>query len=355
VGAASAIDKSTPYYAWRTIFKQIFNWSDLPDDPAAQRDQILAQLETEFGPAAKAELIQLAPLLNAVLPLEWPDNELTEHMTGKVRADNTNELLRRLLEHAARKGYAAGSPCLVILEDTHWLDSASWGLTLLVAQQVNPLLLVIATRPFSDPLPVEYSQFLHLPQAYKLALSNLSPREAVTLVCHRLGVAELPPALAELIYKKAQGNPFFSEELVYALRDAGLISVQDGKCEILPEAGDLKNLSLPDTIQGVITSRIDPLPPAQQLTLKVASVIGRVFAFNTLRDVYPIDNDKAHLPEYLNKLGVLDITQLELPDPELTYIFKHIITQEVAYNMMLFAQRRDLHRAVAEWYETSHA
>jgi len=108
-------------------------------------------------------------------------------------------------------------------------------------------------------------------------------------------------------------------------------------------------------VHGVVTSRIDRLQPAELLTLKVASVIGRIFEFNALQYVYPIDADKPRLPDHLRHLESLNITLLETTEPSLAYIFKHIITQEVAYNLMLFSQREQLHRAVAEWIEQVHA
>jgi tetratricopeptide (TPR) repeat protein len=110
---------------------------------------------------------------------------------------------------------------------------------------------------------------------------------------------------------------------------------------------------LPDTIQGIVLSRIDRLPPEEQLTLKVAAVIGRTFAYTTLHDTLGEHMEISHrlLKAYLDDLTLLDLTPLEAPEPELTYIFKHIITQEVAYETLLFAQRRQLHRAVARWYE----
>jgi len=167
----------------------------------------------------------------------------------------------------------------------------------------------------------------------------------------RLGVPSLPSQVEALIQEKAQGHPFFSEELAYALRDAGFLMIEHGICRLSPEAGDLQAVAFPDTLQGVITSRIDRLSPSQQLMLKVASVIGRVFAFRILRDIHPIEADKRTMPSQLADLERLDLTPLEAPEPDLSYIFKHVITQEVAYNLMLFAQRRRLHHAVAEWYE----
>src|SRR5579859_105139 len=133
-------------------------------------------------------------------------------------------------------------------------------------------------------------------------------------------------ALIDLIRKKAEGHPFFSEELAYALRDAGLITVADGKCDIAGEAKDFHNLNLPDTVEGVIASRIDRLTPSEQLTLKVASVIGRVFAYQILRGIHPLESDKPQLKRHLDTLHHLDITPLDTPEPDLAYIFKHIIT-----------------------------
>ncbi|MEK7277702.1 MAG: guanylate cyclase, partial [Chloroflexota bacterium] len=161
-------------------------------------------------------------------------------------------------------------------------------------------------------------------------------------MCDRLGVSSLPDSVAALIREKAEGHPFFSEELAYALRDSGLIRIVDGQCRLSPEAGDFRSVNIPDTVQCVITGRIDRLEPPQQLTLKVASVIGRVFAYRVLRDVHPVDDDKPKLVEYLNTLDRLDITPRDRPEPDLAYIFKNIITHEVAYNLMLFSQRRQL-------------
>jgi tetratricopeptide (TPR) repeat protein len=87
------------------------------------------------------------------------------------------------------------------------------------------------------------------------------------------------------------------------------------------------------------------------LMLKVASVIGRIFALRTLHDIHPVATDRTLLSGYLDHLRALDITPLEAPAPNEAYIFRHIITHEVAYNLLLFQQRRDLHRIVADWYE----
>jgi hypothetical protein len=117
---------------------------------------------------------------------------------------------------------------------------------------------------------------------------------------------------------------------------------------------NFEDLTLPDTLQAAITNRIDGLNPSQQLTLKVASVIGRIFSYRVLEAVHPIEADRQALPNYMETLTRLSLTLVESEEPDLAYIFKHAVTQEVAYNLMLYSQRRQLHQAVAEWIEHSN-
>jgi tetratricopeptide (TPR) repeat protein len=244
---------------------------------------------------------------------------------------------------------------MLVLDDAHWLDSSSWALLRIVIERNPALLAVIATRPMHAPIPVDYTQLIGRPDGDHLVLDALPPADVEALVGARLGVTSLPAAVSGFIQERAEGNPFFSEELALALRDGGLIEVRDGICTTAPGVDDLRALDVPTTIQGVITSRIDRLPPQQQLTLKVASIIGRIFSYFILRGVHPVDTESQRLREHLEGLVRLDITRLYHPEPDLAYMFKHIITQEVVYSLMLSAQQQQLHRAVAEWYEREYA
>jgi predicted ATPase/class 3 adenylate cyclase len=341
LGAALAIERSTPYFLWRSIFRQLFKL-DSHDSLEVQRQQVLKHLA--FDP----DLEHLAPLLDVVLSLDFPPTPRTAEMFGEVRLSNTNALLIRLL---TRETEAA--PLQLILEDCHWLDSASWALVRQAAEHVPALLIVIVTRPLTEPYPRDYLPIANAPSTHKLPLSPLSSDESIALVKRRLGVADVPGPMAEVLRAKAQGNPFFVEELAYSLRDTGKIQVRDGHCTITA-AEDLRTLPFPDNVQGVVTSRIDRLAPPEQLTLKVASVIGRTFTKNLLRDVSPIEDDKPHLDRHLDTLISQSLTTQDAPDPDPAYSFKHVITQEVSYQMMPPAQRKKLHQVVAEWYEAHH-
>jgi class 3 adenylate cyclase/predicted ATPase len=341
-GAGAAIERSKPYHAWQSVFTTVLRLNRTAS-PQQQRQWLLRNLSLY-----PESVQQLAPLLNALLPLDLPENDMTRALSSKERAQKTRELCMQLLLRTA-----LAQPTVLVLDDAHWLDSASWALTLAVAQQVPALLLIVATRPLVDPMP-EATQFLQLPALDTVRLEPLQPEDGLELVRQRLGVLNLPPVLAELIQTKAQGNPFFSEELVYSLQERGLIRVEEGVCYLAPEVKNFNELPMPDTIQGVITSRIDRLAPEQQLTIKVASVIGQVFSYRILREVYPIESDRHYLSKHLQNLETFDMTFLHSQEPELAHSFKHRIVQEVAYNLMLFSQRRKLHRMVAEWYERSY-
>ena len=337
LGAASAIGQNTPYLAWREVFQNVFEIDQEAIDAPAGREAVRSIL------ARLPDGDSLAALINPVLPFAFEESEESAQYADQRRAAKARSIMADVLSTRA--------PLVLIVEDAHWLDSASWALLDQVRTTADPLFLVVATRPISEPRPLEYGRLIENVGTRHLVLDSMSPAETVTLVCQRLGVNDLPDPVSALIRDKAQGNPFFSEEIAYALRDAGQIRIEADRCVLAPEAGDLDALNFPDTVQGVITGRIDRLTPQQQLAIKVASVIGRIFSFPILNAVYPIAADKDRLGTMVNSLAELDITPLETPLPNLAYIFKHVIIQDVAYNLMLYAQRQQLHRAVAEWYE----
>jgi class 3 adenylate cyclase/tetratricopeptide (TPR) repeat protein len=347
-GAGDAIAASTPYHGWRFIVRRALGLAPSADADA-RRQRLLDRLDSE------PEWLARAPLLRNVLGADMPDNELTALMTGQVRADNTRDLILHLLNNALRRDRLPG--LVVVLEDAHLLDSASWAVALALGQRIaagEPCLLAVALRPMPKPHPVEYRQLLDLPVTCHLRLEPLPADDALALVRQRLGVDSLPQPVADLIRTKAEGHPLLSEELAYALLDAGVIVVAEGRCRLARSPDDLRDLSFPDSVQGAITTRLDRLAPDEQLTLKVASVIGRVFSARLLRDIYPIESARPQLAGTLSTLERLDLIAPVSPEPNPAYAFKHTITREAAYNLMLFEQRRELHRAVAEWYERTH-
>ncbi|MGI8551133.1 MAG: AAA family ATPase, partial [Dehalococcoidia bacterium] len=212
VGAADAIEQSTPYYAWRRVVSDLLAIDQLAESTAEARGKrLLARLQDA------PDLARLAPLLADVAALDIPETEFTRTMSGETRASQTQALLVRLLQRAGETG-GAPRPLLIVLDDAHWLDSASWALAWQVHLQVTPVLLVLATRPLGESMPPEYLRLRDAPETRIVSLGPLLPGESFSLICNRLGVATVPEPLAGLIQERAEGNPFSSEELTLALR-----------------------------------------------------------------------------------------------------------------------------------------
>lgn len=361
VGAGDAVEKATPYYAWRSVFAQ---WLDVgaKQDPESQRRHILARIQDQ------PDRVRLAPLLSVVLACPWPDNEFTTPLAGQERAEATRQLLAGLLQDAARR-----SPRVVILQDAHWLDSLSWELAVHLARTSTaagaPLLLALITRPLDDSAAgARHLQVIEaLDNVTTLSLAPLSPDETAAVAAARLGLPEggLPEPVVQLVQRLAEGNPMFAAELALTLRDQGVITVEPDpsaelargevrRCRLTGDLGQAVQ-NLPHTIGGLVLARIDRLPLESQLALKIASVIGQTFAYAPLRHAVQTHANiaEATLRLHLGALAALGLTRLHTLDPDLAYAFRQIVIQEVVYGVLLFAQRRQLHRTVAEWYEAS--
>ena len=308
----------------------------------SRRELVLARL------AKDEESLRLAPLLDPILSLDLPDNETTSQLAAEVRADNTRDLLVRLLAQEA-----ARVPLMVVLEDAHWLDSASWSLVWRARREIPSLLLVITRRPTADPASDPVASLIE--ETTRLRITALSRDDALRLACERTGASRISEQVAVIVDERAEGNPLFIEQLTYAMRDAGRIVVDDGTCRAASGMEDLEGGIIPDTVQRVIMSRLDQMPPEEAMTLKVASVIGQKFALRVLQDIYPFPTEASALVGHLEALTRMDLVAPARFSPEPAYEFRHVITQEVAYNLMLSTQLRELHHALAEWYERTYA
>ncbi|HLO17434.1 MAG TPA: AAA family ATPase, partial [Anaerolineales bacterium] len=350
-GEADPVESGTPYYAFRSILESIFNITGWKDPQTMRENVLLAMAEDQF-------LLDRAPLLREILPLHWPDNELTSQMSGESRATSIKEVVLHILRRSLIENQRE-VPTVIILDDAQWLDSATWNLIGHINRELPSILLIVAMRPFQEneigtQIEEEYQRVRTNPATQYLPLTSLSLGDTAHLVAQRLRIKALPLFVLEFIRLRSQGNPFLTEQVAYALRDAGIIHIDGGDAVIDFAADELNRIDFPATVEGIITSRIDRLSPSQQLTLKVASVIGRVFLLKILESVHPNKISTSVLNEQLNLLTRLGITDLEAPTPELTYFFKHVITQEVIYNLLTFAQRKQLHCAIAEWYENNY-
>jgi predicted ATPase len=231
------------------------------------------------------------------------------------------------------------------------VDPLSRDLLEVIARAIvdRPVLLLLAYRP-TEGQP-QLHRVGELAYFKEIALRGFTVEEADLLIRRKLealfGKEVQPPTrLIERFTAEAEGNPFYIEELVNYLQDRG-IDVNDN--------AHLDHLELPSSLHSLVLSRIDQLTEEQRITLKVASVVGRVFRADTLWGAYAELGKPQQVKAHLAVLHRLDVTDLDLPEPELTYLFKHIVTQEVAYESLPFAVRSMLHGRVGEFLKGSFA
>ncbi|GAC1544121.1 MAG: AAA family ATPase [Herpetosiphon sp.] len=340
-GECQSYGTRTAYLVWRPIWRELLGVVDGHDLPT-QIGTIAGRL-AEIDPA----LAMQAPLLGVVLDLAIPDNEMTGSMSPPVR----KQALEGVLVSVLRARAAAGA-LIILLEDCHWIDAVSRDLLEAIAKRlVNmPVVLLLAYRPGDG----ETEQRLYptdLRYAQELRITELTPAETAHMI--NLKVAQLfagggdaQAPLVELITTRTQGNPFYIEELLNYLKDRQID---------LANAAELAAVDMPGSLQRLILARIDRLTADQQLTIKVASIIGRRFAESWLWGVYPELGDRSMVEACLQALRQLDLTPLDTPVPEPTYLYKHIVTREVAYESLTNATRQRLHAQLAQFLEQTFA
>ncbi|MCU0494389.1 MAG: AAA family ATPase [Chloroflexaceae bacterium] len=353
-GECTSNSQELPFVPWRPILADICGIDEA--EPLARQ---IAQINLALGlPAADTD---------SVHPATWAIVQLlglneADGSTAKSPAENAQETAisyEHMVEAAVQllQRRLSRGPLLILIENLHWADG--WTLALAAAlleasnaPDLHPLLLALSQRPISEQLNPVVQQLYQLPTAIRLTVSPLRANESHQLLRVLLNAREVPSALDQLVERHAQGQPLFIKEYVRALRERGLLHVDEGVARLDTAQG---NVQPSETVQGIIQARVDRLDEATRLTLKVAAVVGRSFRMSLLQHVHPAQPSLSHLMTQLNQLVELQIIELEMEGPERAYRFKHGITHEVAYASLLFGQRRTLHAAVAMWYEQMYA
>lgn len=369
IGPCQSTSQHVAYVPWRVVFRALLGLDDTAPGVGAEAAAVqqVVRLEgviAELDPAWRVRL----PLLGDLLDLPIPDNATTAAFDPRLRQEALFTLAIELVERHART-----RPLLLLIEDIHWMDEVSLGLTLALGRVMDrfPVMLLLTHRPPVGEDEALLPDLSRLSHCHQLNLDELSLDSVAALVVDRLG-APLSPLALSLIQNQALGNPFFAEELAGSLRETGNLVQEDGTwvlsralVDALRQANCIAkdassgewllcsgaqlsgvSMGIPDSVHGAVLSRLDRLPESHKLTLKVASVIGRVFELPVLARAHPASADEEDLRAQQETLAGRDFVQLESPPPREAYLFKHSVTQEVVYETLPGAQQRELHRAV---------
>jgi class 3 adenylate cyclase/tetratricopeptide (TPR) repeat protein len=286
------------------------------DGPEAVGAKIRATFQTLGLNATERE----AYLLN-LLGVKDRDDRLAA-LGAEVIMARTFETLRQMALLAARL-----QPVILVVEDLHWIDQTSESyLESLVESLARAHILLLATyRPGYRPAWMDRSY------ATQLSLRPLAAADSLAVVRSLLADMADADARARVILDKAEGNPFFLEELT---RVVG--------------TGPAGGVMVPDTVHGVLMARIDQLPEAPKRLLQTASVLGRAFSVRVLAAIF---DEAGPLAPLLLELARLEFLYEETGTEEPVYVFKHALTQDVAQTTLVVPRRRDLHRRAAEALE----
>lgn len=339
-GECQSYGVNTPYLVWHNVWRRFFDVD--VDAPLSGQIRRLESHLRRINPAFVPRLPLLGPALN--LPI--PDNDLTASLDAKVRKSALEALLVDCLRVRSTR-----QPLLIVLDDCHWLDALSSDLIGVIGRAMAsmPVLLLMMYRP-PDRDRTQAPPVDRLPHFTELELTNFTPDEAARLIDLKLRQffgedVDIPADFVALVTERALGNPFYIEEILNYLRDLGV----DPK-----DTERLRSLDLPSTIYSLILSRIDQLDQEQQVAIRVASVIGRLFPAAMLWGVYPDLGGATLVRQALDFLSELELTPLDRPAPELTYLFKHIVTQQVAYESLPYAMRATLHEQIGRYIEETY-
>jgi tetratricopeptide (TPR) repeat protein len=280
------------------------------------------------------------PLVFDFLRVPNPDR-LAPQMDPEARQRQLFAFVRRLLQAQSEQ-----EPTVLLFDDLHWIDAASDGFLaqLVEAASSTRTLLLVNFRPEYTAEWTRKSYYQQLP------LAPLGEDEVAAIVTGLLGSDASVAPLPALIQEKAEGNPFFTEEVIQSLVESGALAGERGEYRLVRPPGDLH---VPASVQAVLAARIDRLPEQDKQVLQTAAVIGREFGEALLAAVVELRPED--LASSLSRLQSTEFIVEQAIYPVAEYSFKHPLTQEVAYDSQLAERRKQIHAAVARALEELHA
>ncbi len=339
-GRCLSYGTSIAYQLWLDVLRALLGAS-ADDPPEAVGDKLQERVRT----LCPESYDQVHPYLSRLLslPSRARDEAVLRDVEGEQLKANTFAAIETWLECAANE-----RPLILVCEDLHWADPTSIELLerLLALTDRTALLFICVFRPDKEHgcwRIKEHSARLYAHSHTDLWLRPLSAADSQRLVANLLTVEDLPDMLRGRILHIAEGNPLYVEEIVRSLIDHGAI-VQDRASGRWQPTGEVADIPIPDTLQGVLIARIDRLQEEARRVLQMASVIGRIFLYRVLE---AIAEEERELDAHLLTLQREQMIRTRARIPELEYIFKHELTREAAYNGLLKAERRSFHRQVA--------
>jgi class 3 adenylate cyclase len=346
VGGSTMSEVVLPFHSWRSVFSQLLDVSIHAESSDARTARATSKLR-----GLPMEEQRLLPLVNAVLPDLTDATSDVDKLSGEARVDATLSFLTRLIRYLAPPGF------ILILEDCHWMDSASWRLLERLTKTTQDMLILLTSRPRpSDPSLDAISAHPLFEHVSLQPLSQTAIKEIIRRAAPLQGSTEDDQKWLGRAADFASGNPLFAKEFAYLMAATPSSVHADHATAVTSGGGSGDGLAWktwPTTLQGLIASRLDSLRPPELLMLKAASVIGSQFDLNLLDRVMPEQPQSRPAMQDLANLLSHHLV-LVIDRAASLYRFQHDLIREVVYGQLTRDQRQLLHNRAATAIEDVH-
>jgi len=326
-GQAYAYSQNTPYFLLIDLLNNAFQIKD--DDPQETvRIKVESGLESLIG-----EREDIIPYVGSLFSLRYPE---VEEVSPEFWKSRLQESIQVILSSLAQR-----APTVICLEDLHWADPSTIDLLrFLLSEFRYPIFFLCVYRPTFTLFTSHQVSGLGM-HFQEIKLHDLSPSEVQAMIESLLKTKTIPQELQRFVQENVGGNPFYLEEVINASIESGTLVDDNGAWSL---SRTISHLDMPSTIQGIISARLDYLEKESKRVLQEASVIGRAFLGEILKRCTDL---KEQLDRHLTLLEHLDLIKIRSFQPDLEYIFKSAITQEIVYNGLLKKERQMIHERVA--------
>ena len=319
--------QNIPYFPLMDLLNRIFGIEE--EDP---QETVRQKIESGIASLLQQE-DGIIPYIGSLYAIDYPEATDVSPEFWKAKLQETMKTVLSAL--------ALRSPTIFLLENLHWADPSYVELlqhTLLEVRE--PAIVLCVYRPTFSLFTSH--QLKGMEKIYReIELQPLSPSEAQDMLTSLLMTDRIPPEVRRLVQEKAEGNPFYVEEMVNSLIESEILRRDGGSWQL---TGPILDSTVSSTIHGIIGGRLDRLESESKQVLQEASVIGRSFLYEILQKISTLQQD---IDGCMRSLEQMDFIRAKAIHPDLEYVFKHALTQEVAYNGLLISHRREIHERIA--------
>jgi class 3 adenylate cyclase/tetratricopeptide (TPR) repeat protein len=331
-GYAYAHTQAVPYFPLVGIVRR---WLEL--DGSASVEEMSAHIAQKLKELLGPDAEEIPIIQGLIIGQEVED---TAGMSPEQWRERLKTAMTHLLSAIARQ-----APTVFCMEDIHWGDAASCKLLKdIIFNFEHPAIVISTTRPHTSLFSHLELEFI-APIYSEIRLGELTASETEDMMASMLNTDSLPEDLRRLIRKRAEGNPFYLEEILNALVDSDTLSLQDGRWHMNRA---FQETDIPSTIHGIIASRMDQLSFQDRRILQEAAVIGRAFMYDILKR---ISAHRDSVDAGLYKLERAGLIRRRALQPEMEFKFKHALIQEVSYGSMLRRDRQHVHERIGRTIE----